>query len=108
MARSYLRKTPNDGLTSIGDKFGRLMVVAAAPKRHRRTHWQCQCECGTVKPVSQKDLRRGTVKSCGCLRREVSSAMLFKYGAPRFPEHSIWTALKSRIFNPHNKSYPDY
>ena len=60
-----------DDLT--GKKFGFLEVVGKAPdkispsgKKYRM--WECKCNlCGNKKTVCADDLRRGDVKSCGCL-----------------------------------------
>ncbi len=35
-------------------------------------HWLCRCDCGTERIVEGASIKRGKVKSCGCLRREMS------------------------------------
>ena len=53
-------------------KFGRLTVLKEAG-RHKITKgvlWLCQCECGNTCIVMGKYLRKGEVKSCGCLNRQ--------------------------------------
>ncbi len=59
-----------------GDLFGRLTVQQVSVRRDTKGHtfWDCFCECGGEKSATSNDLRRGFVKSCGCLHREVSSA----------------------------------
>ena len=52
----------------IGQKFGRLTVVARAPGRTAGGHaiWICNCECGTRgHAINSNNLK---TKSCGCLR----------------------------------------
>lgn len=61
-----------------GMKFGRLTVIKRAenyvsPKGDTNTRWLCLCDCGKYVVVSQSRLMSGNTKSCGCLRREMSS-----------------------------------
>jgi hypothetical protein len=65
----------------IGKRFGRLTVVARAGSSQLCNDqslaiWRCRCSCGNVKDVAGHHLRRGSVKSCGCLRRELGKAKL--------------------------------
>lgn len=59
-----------------GQRFGRLTAIRIAPvsKNHhggRNRSWWVKCDCGTAERlVAGTNLREGTVKSCGCLRRE--------------------------------------
>lgn len=54
-----------------GQRFTRLVVLAYAGLRKRRTIWTCQCACGKVKDIPAKTLLNGTARSCGCLRKEM-------------------------------------
>ena len=56
----------------VGQKHGRLTVVARAPNQQTRAAWNCVCECGNKVVVDGKKLRTGHTKSCGCYRTEVS------------------------------------
>lgn len=65
--------SPMKKLNLIGQQFSKLTVVAPAPSRRRPngrllTAWLCRCECGNEKEVNIGDLRRGYVRSCGCLK----------------------------------------
>ena len=58
-----------------GTKFNEFTVVrfSHTEKQDGRSlaMWFCNCSCGTLDfPVSGVDLRRGNVKSCGCLKRK--------------------------------------
>lgn len=33
--------------------------------------WLCQCDCGNTRTMSAADWKKGTIKSCGCLRQEI-------------------------------------
>ena len=54
-----------------GRKFGRLTAVEMTDKRNRNgsIYWKCRCDCGRETFVTSDVLRRGAVKSCGCLFR---------------------------------------
>ena len=44
--------------------------------------WKCKCDCGNITIAPSPGLKRGTYKSCGCFRRDISSAN-FKYNNPK-------------------------
>ena len=62
---------PYEGYKDLrGRKYGRLTVVEkCGADKDGSALWLCQCECGETKIVSRANLRKGRVKSCGCLRR---------------------------------------
>jgi len=56
-----------------GTKFGRLTVVNTCRKTNGKqylTYALCRCDCGKVTEVLLNNLKRGSSKSCGCLRVE--------------------------------------
>lgn len=64
----------NHALDLAGQKFGRLSVVRVAHKVGG-VHWHCTCDCGNVKVARGADIKRGKVKSCGCLKSEFCSVV---------------------------------
>lgn len=52
-----------------GQHFGKLTALYLTNKRTRGgdTIWHCLCDCGNEHDVAAGDLKRGKVKSCGCL-----------------------------------------
>lgn len=53
----------------VGQRFGKLLIIALGNKRKGDICWLCYCECGNVKEVraaALKHCKSGT-KSCGCL-----------------------------------------
>lgn len=62
-------------------KFGRLTVLELDVERNKttkRSHWICKCECGKIVSVDSFHLRNGKIRSCGCLKRELSQKRLSK------------------------------
>lgn len=63
----------------IGKKFERLTILKYIPgTKIQKSKCQCQCDCGNIVEVLWNDLKRGTVKSCGCLQKELASSSNFK------------------------------
>jgi hypothetical protein len=63
-----------------GQRFGRLTVeriaeIKVTSTSHPRRPWVCVCDCGSQKHVLAELLKRGRVRSCGCLRRETVQAL---------------------------------
>ena len=57
-----------------GLKFGRLTVLHdIGSDKHSSRLWKCLCECGKFTTVRTADLTSEHIKSCGCLRSELSS-----------------------------------
>lgn len=55
----------------IGLSFGRLTVIEyAGYKKDNSYVWKCLCSCGKEHFANSKHLKRGSVKSCGCLQYE--------------------------------------
>lgn len=70
-----LQKFYEDNTINLeGKTFGILTVLHKAPiktgsktkDKERQANWICRCECGTIKPIASRDLRKGGIKSCGC------------------------------------------
>lgn len=54
-----------------GQRFGRLVVLHRDGKRKNgNAAWLCQCDCGNRVTVDSYAMRHGSVRSCGCLRRD--------------------------------------
>lgn len=58
----------------IGQKFGRLLVLAKAEKPENVSngsqYWYVRCDCGVEKKVCTGSLKQGLTISCGCYNRE--------------------------------------
>ena len=55
----------------VGQRVGRLVVIARGVSATRNAAWRCRCDCGNEITVRRDHLRQGFVKSCGCLKREI-------------------------------------
>lgn len=57
----------------IGERFGRLVVVARTENTNNDVWWLCKCDCGNMKVARTTSLRSGDVVSCGCRRAELNT-----------------------------------
>lgn len=56
----------------VGNRFGRLVVLGAAPSRRAGIRYvQVRCDCGVEKEVPAQLLLGGQTRSCGCIRRKL-------------------------------------
>lgn len=85
-------------------RFGRLTVTRReknAPSGNLR--WSCSCECGSEIIVDGCNLKNGSTRSCGCLRRELASKSLAQnkiavtHGLTNSREYALWQRMRRRI-----------
>ncbi len=89
----------------IGKRFGRLVVLGKADDCR---HIMCKCDCGNIATVNRGSVLRGNTKSCGCLRREITSKNNTTHGKRHHRLYSIWIAMKNRCKYPSQNRYESY
>lgn len=90
---------------SIGQRFGRLVVENIVGRDgNGKPQALCLCDCGRQCEASLPDIRRGKIKSCGCLQTENR----IKHGQAKTKIYAVWSAMIDRCRNPKNKHYGDY
>jgi len=73
-----------------GQQFGYWTVLERAePGRRGATRYLCRCRCGKEKIVPASRLKRGTSRSCGCLRAELKTTTGDLVGR----EFGSWTVI---------------
>jgi hypothetical protein len=60
--------------TPIGARYALLTVLRFSHTGHGGAYYIAQCLCGVICTVRGSSMRRGAVKSCGCLRRATARA----------------------------------
>lgn len=88
-----------------GQRFGRLVVTSrAGSDGHGGARWNADCDCGMNTVATGTHLRRGQIRSCGCLRGITAAAKSIKHGAAvggkRSREYRTWEGIKERCYNP--------
>lgn len=102
-----------------GKSFSRLTVLELAGRnKHKNIIWRCLCSCGNETYVTTADLRSGNTKSCGCLQKEKATRHLLSISATHGLSRDangkktrlfrIWTGIKTRCFNDHDKAFKNY
>jgi hypothetical protein len=94
-----------------GQRFGRLVALYQTGERgkDRGVVWRVRCDCGCEFEATTKYL--GSIKSCGCLKREITSQIHYRHGntiGGNSPLYGLWQAIKQRCYNPKNKAYKYY
>ena len=92
----------------INKRFGRLLIIAEAPKRGKKRYVLCQCDCGSRKEICLSNITSGKVASCKCLHKEIIGAINKTHGMTHSREFHTWVGMKARCLNPENPSYKNY
>lgn len=86
-----------------GNRYGRLVVI----RRVKGKYHECLCDCGNICIVNADHLGKDT-NSCGCLRREVSTARVKKHGETNTRLHNLWCTIRERCNNPNGSEHHIY
>lgn len=90
-----------------GEKFGKLTVVKRVTNETKNgVFWLCKCDCGNESVVKASNLRSGSTKSCGCIRKKTIPS--FRHGMSRTRMYGIWGGMKDRCSNPKYHGYMNY
>lgn len=92
-----------------GKRFGRLTVIervngTVVRGKSPKVFWRCKCDCGNIREIDGYSLRSGNTQSCGCIFMET----ITKHGGYGERLYKIWSQMKERCNNPHNKHYSYY
>lgn len=85
------------GRVANGQVFGRLTVLdnSLIEGTKKMALVRCSCDRHTEFVASQECLKKGNVKSCGCLQREAVT----RHGESRMRLYGIWKGMKDRCSN---------
>src|SRR6266850_3064082 len=96
---------PRAKLDLTGKIIGRLRIIELSHiDRHGSTVWKCLCNCGVT--VFKRGASLNTpshTRSCGCLRKEVTSARKTIHGLSKSVEWQSYRNARSRCMNKRNK-----
>lgn len=97
----------------LGQRFGRLTVIAESSDRdHSRSmKWVCKCDCGNIKTVSAQALKKGLTVSCGCYNKEKQlnkDIHGHEKGGKKSPTYISWEKMLSRCYREADPAYRFY
>lgn len=82
-------------LDLVGQQFGYLEVVDRLPAA-QRSRWLCVCVCGALHEAVGTDLKRGHIRSCGCMTNELIGRRNTKHGKSHTRAYRAWAAMLNR------------
>lgn len=95
-----------------GERFGRLVAIERTSEESSNGSyiWLCKCDCGNEKTIPGCNLRRGTTKSCGCMKNEQLAALIKSgggsiHGMKGTPVYKSWCSLLIRARSTDLKNY---
>ena len=95
-----------------GKSFNRLTALYPVRNETRHIMWMCKCVCGREVITRSSSLTSGNTQSCGCLKKDASSAAHTRHGhscgSKVTATYSSWYAMLSRCSNPNDISYKYY
>lgn len=91
---------PRSHIDISGQQFGKLTAMSRSYDG-KKSVWSCKCECGNVTSVAYSDLKKGTTRSCGCLKKTAK-------GLSSHPSYNIWSGMVYRCNNPKSSDYENY
>lgn len=81
-----------------GRRFGAWQVLRQANKQAHEAYWICQCDCGTEREVSSRNLRHNKSTNCGCMTARKKRASNLKHGesCQDTPLYRAWRHFRCR------------
>lgn len=78
-------------LKKIGEKHSRFTIIGIGEIKGKRYTFDCKCECGNIrKNINYANLKKGTYRSCGCLRKDEN----YKYHENEYKKKRIEKNIK--------------
>lgn len=90
-----------------GEKFGKLTITGINIERSlsKRKYWNCICECGGTTVAESTHIRRGKIRSCGCLRKVCHTAT---HRMSKTREFSTWQKINGRCHRVTDPKFSSY
>lgn len=110
MGRVYIRKDRS------GEKFGRLLILHdqedIVKDGLKIRVVKVRCDCGTEYSSRLSALTNGSVKSCGCLQKEIASKTCIDrnttHNDSKSKEYAAWKQMLTRCKNASRDTYDNY
>lgn len=101
-----------------GKKYNKLIALNFSHKdKNRKTYWDFKCECGEIKTLRSDCVKNGSIRSCGCIKKEQD---IYNLNVDKRLDKTIeiddtyttlarrYASMKSRCYDVHCKAYNNY
>jgi len=95
------------------EKYNRLTIIKnveplISPSGQKRHRVLCKCDCGNEKIIIGSHLRRGKIKSCGCLNKELTRLRNTTHNLRKSSSYVSWQKMKRRCLIPTDIDFKNY
>ena len=81
-------------------------------KHGKSRKWYATCRCGKEVLIDPQDLvkaeRRGTRRSCGCMKTAWISERMKTHGMTKHPAYGVWHSMVQRCTEPTHRAWKNY
>lgn len=112
---------PNHRIDITGQRFGKLVAIKRSERVNAKGeyYWVCKCDCGNYTEANPRNLRHGSVSSCGCVARHIQSERMKKWHKEH-PENrrthglsscrlwAVWSDMRVRCRDKKSAGYKHY
>ncbi len=104
---SRVQTRPHNDLEKYIGKTKNLLTVIGYSKLPSDKKWRldCQCQCGNTSRLFPYQFDNGSVKSCGCLRKDNHKTIDSR---AKHPLYGLWFQMINRCENPNHIKYYRY
>ena len=95
-------------MNMVGKKYHRLFIVRFTGMVNNQSIFLCKCDCGIEKEIIGSCIKRGLIKSCGCIRKETTKRLHTKHGESKTKFYKVWSHMIQICTMPTIKEYPRY
>lgn len=92
--------------------YGRLKLTGITflkqGVRQKRRMAQALCECGKLDFYDYDQIKRGSTKSCGCLKVDTARAQSMRHGLSEHPLYGVWLRLREKCNNLESTASKNY
>lgn len=93
---------------TVGNVYGRWVVLSGPSYRGTNPYWSCRCECGREVQVSQGSLGGGRSKGCrSCGGRRTDTCRRFSY-LPRRVYYKLKHIVEHALWRCNDHTHPQY
>lgn len=89
---------------NVGERFNFLVIKEILDGKFAR----CLCDCGKEKIIRKYNLRNGTIKSCGCIHKKITSDANKTHGMSFTKTYNSWDAMIQRCTNKSHRAFKYY